>query len=199
MVLAVIVVGAWFAARHLPHGQASADAVVDTSVRTQEVQSVSIDTPRARREDRRLPLAELRSLLTTKPGELLDEHKLDADRRVLEEALVGRGYLAARVAAPSVTFAPNGGAFVVFDVDRGPMFRLRSVTVTGPGEADVGVVTISAGDDAVPARIERARQTLQDVLANRASKARVEARVHEDFANASVDVELATVEVTVLR
>ena len=195
---AVVVAGTWMAAKHLPHGEARADAV-EQQVRTQEVQSVSIDTPRSRRDERRLPISELRSLLATKPGELLDEHALETDRRALQDALVARGFLAATVAPASVTFAKSGGAYVVFDVDRGPMYRLRSVTVTGPGEVDASVVTLSPGDDAIPTRIERARQALSDAIAHRASRSRVEVRLHEDPATASVDVELATTEVTVLR
>src|SRR5688572_24215895 len=109
---ALAVVGTWIAVRHVPtHGTANAAAVVDTAARTQEIQSVSIDTPRARREDRRLPLLELRSLLTTKPGELLDAQKLEADRRALEGALTSRGYLAARVSPASISFGANGGAY----------------------------------------------------------------------------------------
>ena len=168
-------------------------------VRTQEVQSVSIDTPRSPRDERRLPISELRTLLATKAGDLLDEQKLEADRRALEATLVARGFLAATVSPASVTFADNGGAYVVFDVDRGPMYRLRSITVTGPGEADAGVVTLSPGDDAIRSRIERARQSLADALAHRATRSHVEVQVHEDPATASVDVELATTEVTVLR
>ena len=196
--LAVIVTGTWAILRHVPHGEATASAVV-TPVRTQEVQSVAIDTPHARRDHRRLPLHELRALLTTRPGELLDEQALAADRRALEQALVSRGYLAARVAPAAVTFAANGGAYVVFDVERGPMYHLRSVTVTGPGEGDAGVVTIAAGDEAVQARIDGARQSLQEVLGTRSARSRVELYVHEDRDAAVVDVELVTTEVTVLR
>ena|SRR5687767_2034984 len=164
-----------------------------------EVQSVAIDTPRSPRDERRLPLAELRGLLTTKPGDLIDEAKLEADRSALREALVARGFLAATVSAPSITTGKNGGAYVVFDVERGPMFHLRSITVTGPGESNAHVVRLSAGDEAVRSRIERAQQSLGEVLANRSTKSRVELRVHEDPATASVDVELATTEITVLR
>jgi outer membrane protein assembly factor BamA len=195
---AVVIAGTWVAARHLPQGEAHAESV-EKRVRTQEVQSISIDTPSSRRDERRLPISELRMLLTTKPGELLDQQKLDSDRKAIEAMLVARGYLAARVAPATVTFAKNGGAYVVFDVERGPMYRLRSIRVTGPGEADAEVVTLSAGDDAIRSRIERARQTLAETIAHRSTKSRVEVRLYEDRATASLDVELATTEVTVMR
>ena len=189
---AVVVAGTWMAARHLPQGEAHAGAVAIEAVRTQEVQSISIDTPKSPRDERRLPIAELRSLISTKTGDLLDETKLEVDRKALQAALVARGFFAAQIARASVTFGKNGGAYIVFDVERGPMFRLRSVTVTGPGEVDAEVVTLSVGDDAIGARIERARQTLAEAHAHRAPKSTVEVRVHEDPATASVDVELAT-------
>lgn len=195
---AVVVTGTWVAARHLPRGEAHAMSAALVEVRTQEVQSISIDTPRSPRDERRLPISELRTLLTTKPGEMLDQQKLEADRKSLETTLVSRGFLAAKVAPASVTFAKNGGAYIVFDVDRGPMYRLRSVTVTGPGAADADVVTLSPGDDAIRARIERSRQMLADTIARRATRSLVEVHVHEDPATASLDVELATTEVTVL-
>jgi hypothetical protein len=189
---AVVVAGTWVAARHLPRGEARAESSAHIDVRTQEVQSISIDTPSSPRDERRLPISELRMLLSTKPGELLDQQKLDTDRKALEGALVARGFLAARVAPATVTFAKNGGAYVVFDIERGPMYRLRAVTVTGPGHVDAEVVTLSAGDDAIRSRIERARQTLEDAVAHLPTKPTVEVRLHEDPATASLDVELAT-------
>ncbi len=196
---AVAVAGTWMLARHQPQGSAHAEAVAQLTVRTQEVLSVSIDTPHSPRDERRLPIAELRALISTKPGDLLDEKRLAADRGALEASLVARGFLAAKVAPASVTFAKTGAAYVVFDVTRGPMFHLRSIKVTGPGEADADVVTLSEGDDAIQSRIERARQTLADVLSHKATKSRVELHVHEDLSTASVDLELATTDVTVMR
>jgi len=160
---------------------------------------VSLDTPRSPRDERRLPIAELRGLLATRPGDLLDADKLDGDRRALEAALRARGFLAATVAPASITFATRGGAYVVFDIERGPMFRIGKIRITGPGEADAGVVTLSSGDDAVASRIERARQTLADVLSRGAGGSRVELFVHEDRETATVDVELSTSEVSVMR
>jgi outer membrane protein assembly factor BamA len=187
---AVVVAGTWMAARHLPRGEAHAGAVIEQEVRTQEVQSISIDTPRSPRDERRLPISELRTLLSTKSGDLLDQNKLAADRRALEDALVARGFLAATVAPASVTFSKYGGAYVVFDVERGPMFRLRAVNVIGPGELDADVVTIATGDDAVRSRIERARMTLADAVAHR--KLTVEMKLREDRTAATVDVDLIT-------
>lgn len=189
---AVAVAGTWTVAKNLPHGEAYANAVAAEVVRTQEVQSVSIDTPNSPRDERRLPISELRSLLTTKSGQLLDDTKLEADRKAIEAELLARGFLAAEVSPASVTFAKNGGAYVVFDIARGPMFRLRSVTVTGPGQADADVVTLSVGDEAIRARVERARQTLAEALSHRIPKSSVEVRMIEDVETASVDVELAT-------
>ena len=185
---ALVVAGTWVAAHHLPHGEAFAESATSVAAsRPQQVQSVSIDTPSSTREARRLPLAELRALITTKPGEQLDAFKLDADRRALEESLVARGYLAAHVAAPSVTFGKNGGAFVVFDVDRGPMYHVRNVEVTGPNAN--AVITLSPGDEAIGTHVDRARQALVD--ASR-TKSPVDVQLHEDAATASLDVTLTT-------
>jgi outer membrane protein assembly factor BamA len=187
---AVVVAGTWVAAHELPRGEAHAGAVVEDVVRTQEVQSISIDTPRSPRDERRIPIQELRSLVSTKTGDLLDDQKLTADRRVIEDALVARGYLAATVAPASVTFTKNGGAYVVFDVERGPLYRLGEVTVRGPGAGDADVVTIATGDEAMRSRIERARQTLADAVGHRGLT--VEMKLHEDRATATVDVDLIT-------
>lgn len=187
---AVVVAGTWVAAHELPRGEAHAGAVVAPAVRTQEVQSISIDTPRSPRDERRLPIQELRTLLSTKPHELLDDQKLARDRRVLEDALVARGYLAATVEPASVTFTKNGGAYVVFDVERGPLFRLGEVKVSGPAAGDADVVTIATGDEAVRSRIERARQTLADAVAHRGIT--VELALREDRATATLAVDLIT-------
>lgn len=183
---AIVVAGTGLAARYVHHGEARADAVAKP-VRTQEVQSVSIDTPSSPRHERRIPIAELRSLLATRVGELLDQQALAQDRKAIQAALVARGYLNAQVEEAHVTFAKNGGAYVVFDVARGPMYRLRSIVVTGPGAKEADVVTIASGDEALPARIERSRQVLVD-----ATKLQVEVVLHEDEKTATVDVELLT-------
>jgi outer membrane protein assembly factor BamA len=196
---ALAIAGTWVAAKYAPRGEARAEVQALVQVRTQEVVSVAFDTPSSPRHERLLPLAEMRSALTTKSGDLLDETTLATDRVAVETVLKQRGYLAATIATPSVTFTKNGGAYVVFDVERGPLFRIRSVTVTGPGESERDVVTIAAGDDALPARIEHAKQVLAEALAHKSKLARVELRVHEDLAAAAVDVELVTTEVTARR
>ena len=173
-------VGAWGLTRQLP-----AEAAVGTEQPAQEIQSVAIDG------GRNLPQAALRAVLTTKVGDMLDNRRLERDRHALEAALSAMGYLAARAMPPSVTFGPRGGAYVVFDVDRGPMFHLRSITVTGPGQRDAHVVTLSAGDEASEDRLARARQSLLDTFALRGGK-RVDLLVTPDFPSATVDVELAT-------
>jgi hypothetical protein len=186
-IAAIVVAGTWFAARHLTHGEAHAESPVDKSVRTQEVASVSIDTPDSPRHERRLPITELRDLLSTKPGDLLDEQKLEADRRALQHALAAHGYLAATVEPASVTFKKNGAAYVVFDVERGPMFHVRTVAVTGARGEFANVVRVSTGDEAVSARFERARTSLAEI-----TKSTVELHVREDLSTATVDIELAT-------
>ena len=183
---AVVVAGTGLAARYVHHGEAHADAV-SKRVRTQEVQSISIDTPTAPRHERRLPIAELRQLLGTKTGDLLDEQTLVTDRKALEANLIARGYLAAKVSDAQVTFSKTGGAYVVFDVERGPMYRFGSITVTGPGAKAADVVTISSGDDAIHSRIDRAQQTLAD-----ATKLSVDVVLHEDEKTGSLDVVLVT-------
>jgi outer membrane protein assembly factor BamA len=159
---------------------------------------VAIDQPRGSSQDRRLPLCELRSLVSTRAGERVDPSKLEADRRALGDALVARGYLAAKVTPATVTYGASG-AYVVFDVERGPMFHVRSIEITGPGERDADVLTLSVGDDADRARIERARQALAEVLASRSTRSRVELHTRVDLAAATLDLELATTEVVVER
>jgi outer membrane protein assembly factor BamA len=109
----------------------------------------------------------------------------------MERALADLGYLAARVDPAVVTFDAAGAAYVTFEIEQGPLFYVRSVEVTGPGK-DAAVVTLSPGDDAMRARIDRARQALTDGLARRGKPADVELSVRTDLAAAAVDVVLAT-------
>ncbi|MDQ3367279.1 MAG: hypothetical protein M3680_17795 [Myxococcota bacterium] len=185
------VIGAGIAFRHLPHQEARAQPA-ERSVRAREVQSVAIDQIHSGSLERGLPLADLRALLTTSAGELLEEARLAADRRALAAALIDRGYLAAQVGPASVTFDRGGGAHVVFDVERGPMFHVGSIAVTGPGARDAHVVRLATGDDASARRIARARETLVETLARRGARADVELVLHDRPATATVDVELAT-------
>lgn len=140
-------------------------------------------------EGRSLMSARLREQLATHPGDSLDRARLDRDRQAMEQALAGLGYLAARIAPAVVTLDPAGGAYITFEVDHGPMFHLRNVKVRGVG-AGSAVVTLSAGDDAVRDRIERARRGLADFLARRGRPTVVDLSIHTDLVAAAVDVEL---------
>ena len=184
-VVAVVIVAAWAMFRYLPATTANAEAAVNRPIgRLQEVRSVSFD-------GHKLPASRLRAVLETHPGDQLDAQRLVRDRDAMERALADLGYLAARVAPAVVTFDTAGAAYVTFEIDQGLMFHLRNVTVTGAGR-DTAVVTLTAGDDAIRGRIERARQGLADGLARRGRPASVELSVHTDLAAAAVDVVLAT-------
>jgi len=130
-------------------------------------------------------------VVSTKVGDRVDEAQLERDRAAIQAELEGRGYLAARVAPASVTYGARGGAYIVFDIERGPMFHLRSVSVTGPGQRDAAVVRLAAGDEAIPGRLSLARQALADSYARRGGK-QVELLLTKDAATAELDVELAT-------
>ncbi len=178
----LVAAGAVVGIRQLPEeAQAAPAPTVDRWL----VQSVAIDG------GRKLPRAALRAVISTKAGDRLDERQLERDRAALEAELEARGHLSAKVAPASVTHGPRGGAYVVFDVDPGPMYHLRSVTVTGPGQRDADVVRLAAGDEARPDRIARARAALADTHARRGWK-QVELVVTTDEAAAALDVELAT-------
>jgi hypothetical protein len=183
LLTALVFGGAWVVIRQLPHKEAQADAT--PSIDSRSVQSISIDGPR------NLPRHAMRDVISTRIGDMFDERQLERDRTAIEGELEARGHLSARVAPASITRGPRGGAYIVFDVDAGPLFHLRSVTVTGPGQRDAGVVRLAAGDAAIGDRIERARQTLADTFARRGGK-QVELLVTTDVGAAALDVELAT-------
>jgi len=164
----------------------SAEASQPTALPAQQIQSVSID-------GRALPLAALRAVLTSHPGATVDATRLERDRVALEAELAARGHLAAHVEPASVVYGPTGGAFVTFQVTKGPVFKLRSVSVTGASDRDAGVVTLSAGDEASADRIERARQVLAANLARRGKPSQVSVSLHADQAAGVVDVELTSV------
>jgi len=141
-------------------------------------------------DGRELPLAQLRALVGTRIGDELDAQQLEQDRDALAGLLVARGYLGAKVAPASVTY-DGDGVYVVFDVDKGPLYRVRSVTVTGPGQHEL--VTLLPGDDANADRIARARQLLAEALERRTrGKVAVALAVKPDAETASIDVELAS-------
>jgi len=178
IVLAAVAAGVLV--HELPEGEAKADTQV---LRAQEIQNIAFD-------GRSLPVMAMRQILASRPGDLLDSAKLERDRASLQAFLEARGFLAARVDVPSVTFAPNGGAYVSFAIAQGPMFHVRNVRLVGASDQD-GVVTISPGDDASAERIERARQALVSSLPLKAHKqATVTLKMHTDLAASAVDVEL---------
>ena len=183
-VTAIVIVAAWVVFQR-PATTANAEAAVNRPVaRLQEVRSVALD-------GHRLPMARLREVLETRPGALLDAALLARDREAMERLLADLGYLAARIEPAEVTFDTAGAAYVTFEIDKGALFHLRKVEVTGTGK-DAAVVTIAAGDDAIRDRIEHARQGLVDGLIRRGRPPAVELSVHTDIAAAAVDVTLAT-------
>lgn len=181
LAVAVAASGAWAVIHHLPEEAEAAGPARAAD----EVQSVALD-------GHSLPQAALRALLETKPGARLDAAALERDRAAIEDALAARGYLSATVAAPAVTHGARGGAYVVFDVEKGPLFRVRSVVVSGPGERDRDVVTLGRGEPADRERIGRARDVLATTLARHRSRPQVELVVKDDRDAAAVDVELVT-------
>lgn len=184
LLTAVVILAGWAVIRH-PKTSANAEAAVNRPVaRQQEVRSVSFD-------GHQLALSRLRDVIETRPGAQLDTDRLARDRDAMERELADLGYLAARVEPAVVTFDAAGAAYVTFEIDQGKLFHLRNVLVTGPGK-DAMIATLSAGDDAVRARIERARQTLADGLVRRGKRAPVELSIHTDLAAAAVDVVFAT-------
>jgi len=183
LLVVLLAAGAWVGIQQLPANEARADILPALDAR--QVQSITVDG------GTNLPISALRAAVSTKVGDLLDEQQLERDRAAIQGELEARGHLAAKVAPASVTYGPRGGAYLVFDVELGPTFHLRSVTVTGPGQRDAAVVRLAAGDEASPARIALARQALADSFSRRGGK-QVELRVSTDEAASAVDVELAT-------
>lgn len=186
VVVAILAVTGWVAVRHLPEREAEAGEG-PRAAHTDEIQSISIDGGQGR-----LPLSALRAQLTAKVGEALDTAKLARDREALETLLASRGYLSAKVAPAAISHGPLGGAYIVFDVDPGPMFHFRNVEVTGPGKQEVGVVTIAAGDEAISERAAHSTQALQDTFARRGRKVQVELSQRTDVSAAAVDVTITT-------
>lgn len=180
LVLTVIALAVgWVGIRHLPE-EAQAEPVA-LKGRPQEVLSVSLD-------GRGLPTAALREVLSTRPGELIDLATVERDRAALTEALVARGYLAAQVAAPRVTFGAGGVAYVTFPIKQGPLFHIRSVNVAGASAAEAGVVTFAGGDVADADRIARARKAVEERLRVRGKQLAVETSFTLDAAAGVVDL-----------
>jgi len=164
----------------LPEGDAHAGRVVE---HTQTIESISID-------GHGLPLAQLREAMSSTIGSTVDTQTLAHDRRALEDLLTARGYLSARVAAPVVTFGPSGGVYIVFDVDRGPLFHVRSVTLEGPAWKHGGVVTLASGDEALAGRFDRVRLAAEETLGRHGKHVHVALDVTRDTADAMVDLRL---------
>lgn len=181
LLLALAAAGTWGVIRHLPESRAQAEAI--GSAGPQQIQGVALD-------GRDLPLAALREQLVTTPGSLIDLSRLTRDRAVLEEVLVERGYLAAKVDDARVTYSP-AGVYVTFPVAQGPMFRIRDVKITGASAAAAGVVTLASGETADTARITQARQALEARLGVRTRKSLVLVKMVPELAAGMVDVELA--------
>lgn len=167
----------------LPDGDAHADP--RTAV-TREVHSISIDGGRG------LPVSALREVLETRIGASVDTVTLERDRHALERRLADRGYLAAEVAPPVVTFGPSGGAYVVFDVETGPLYHVRNVVLDGPRWNEAGVVPLVAGDVAGSARLAKVREATEATLARHGTSLRVELVVEPDHADAMIDVRYVT-------
>lgn len=167
----------WFAIHALPRGDVHAanhDAV------THEVASLSID-------GQGLPLARLRGVIGTRIGSIVDPVQLASDRAALQDWLESHGYLAATVESPVVTFGATGGAFVVFDIQTGPLFHVRSVALEGDPWSDA-VVTIMPGDEASSDRIASARLAAETAFERRGVPREVELVVRSDRDDAAVDV-----------
>jgi hypothetical protein len=167
--------------RHLPAGTAEAAPVI---AKSQRIESISIDGVG-------LPIAALRDTMSTKLGTTVDPARLELDRVALQATLARRGYLAAKVAPPIVTFG-GGGVYVVFDIDRGPLYHLGAIELVGPSWPDAGVVTLASGDEALGDRLARARSAAQDTLSRHGKPVQVELVLHPDPTAETVDVELVT-------
>jgi hypothetical protein len=182
VLLSVIVLAAgWVAIRHLPD-EAQAEPVV-LDVRPQEVLSVSLD-------GRGLPMAALRDVLETRPGSLIDLATVQRDQVALTDELVSRGYLAARVETPRVTFGAGGAVYITFPIKQGPLFRIRNITVAGASAAEAGVVTLAGGEVADADRIALARKSVEARLRVRGKQDAVAATFALDTAAGLVDLQL---------
>ena len=173
---ALVAASVWGVLRELPEGEAHAGPRVS---RPREVESVSLD-------GRDLPAAALRDVLATHAGEQLDGVKLAQDRVALQNALVARGYLAAQVGEPQVSFDDDGGAFVTFAIDQGVQVHVRNVAIAGAAAKDVGVVTLATGDVVSGTRLEEARQALETRLASRGKPSHVVVQMSTDVGAADI-------------
>ncbi len=181
ILMALVLAAGWVAIRHLPD-EAQAEPVT-RDVRPQEVLSVSLD-------GRELPMAALRDVLETRPGTLVDLAAVKRDRVALEKVLVDRGYLAARVESPRVTFGAGGVVFVTFPIAQGPLFRIRNIAVAGASANESGILTIAGGEVADSERIALTRRAVEARLKVRGKQDAVEAALVLDVAAGLVDIQL---------
>lgn len=180
---AVALTSAAVVVHQLPDGDAYAAPL---PAKTKDVHSISIDGGIG------IPLAELRGAMETKLGEAADTATLERDRIALERTLAERGYLAAKVASPIVTYGPSGGTYIVFDVERGPLYHVRDVHLAGPSWSDAGIIPLVSGDDASTERLEKVRQAAQATLDRHGKQLRVELAIDADHADAMIDVHYTT-------
>lgn len=183
LVLAAPLVAAivWGATRLVPRNADAAEPVVH--VHPNQIESVALEAPG-------LPAPELREVVASQPGKQLDDGTLARDREALRDALIDRGYLAARV-GDSISYGDAGGAYVTFTLSSGPRYRVRKVTLVGLTAQQAGVVTVGTGDPVEADRIARARVAIAERLAASGDHRDVTARVTRDDAAATVDLELA--------
>lgn len=167
----------WVGIRHQPR-----PAEAEARHAPQEIVSIAFD-------GRALP--SLRDVLSLHVGDRYDAAKTARDRQALETALVERGYLGAKVGSAQVTYGATGGVFVTYAIAQGPLFHVRSVTITGATETNAGVVTLAAGEVVAADRIAHARGALAERLAARGTPVTVVANVRLDETAAVADVELA--------
>jgi hemolysin activation/secretion protein len=179
--MALTLAGGWVAIRHLPD-DAQAEPVA-VGVRPQEVLSVSLD-------GRELPVAALRDVLETRAGTLIDLATVQRDRAALTKVLSDRGYLAARVDQPRVTFGAGGAVYVTFSITQGPLFKIRNISVSGASASEAGVVTLAGGEVADADRIALTRRAVEARLKVRGKQGAVQASLALDTAAGLVDLQL---------
>ena len=183
LVAAPLVAAVVWTAWHVAPGNADAAEPPPATVQPNEIESVALEAPG-------LPVPELRTAIASQVGKQLDDGTLAHDREALREALVARGYLAARV-GDTISYDDARGAYITFSLAAGPLYRVRSVKLVGLTAQQAGVVTVGTGDTVEPDRIARARTAIADRLVARGDRRTVTARVVADPAAAVVDVELA--------
>lgn len=187
LVILTVLVGAagYGVFRQLPEGKAEADTAAPARA-ARKIESISLDAPKLA-----VPVTALRQVMSTHTGDALDRQRLERDRTALENELVTRGYLAARVGSPAIGFDENDGAFVTYAITQGPLYHVHSVAVTGAASKDIGVVTISEGEPVEADRLAHAKDALAARLTARGKRHSVELRLTRDDRSATVDVELA--------